>query len=525
MAAAAAAPLDVGRQIYLRGVLGSGQPLEATRESGPRSTGLDAACVNCHQHSGFGSGEVRTQVPPVAGRYLFHPRARSTEQRDLPFVDGMRLDREPYTPKTLAGAIRDGINSEGKPLGYLMPRFKLGDADMAALIAYLDSLPVGPAPGVTDKALQFATVITPDVDAAARDGMLNVMRQYFDERNARQMTPSARLQASGKTMYADTMVMVHRQWELHVWELSGPASGWRAQLERRLAEQPVFAVISGLGRSDWRPVHAFCEDEGLPCLFPNVDVPVDSGDDFYSLYLSRGVLLEADLVAQRMLGATGHAPAVPIEQFYRAGDSGEVAAAELAEHIGRNGPPIHNHALDAGADVAAAIRAVVGDATLVLWLRPRDIGALGPAPSSPGAIYISGLMGGLENMPLGSDWRAIAALTYPFDLPEKRNVRASNPLRWFSIRHIPVIDERIQADTYLACGLVSEVLSHMADNFNRAYLIERLQDMVEHRIVTGYYPRLTLATHQRFASKGGYLVHFRDPQGAAIVADTPWTIP
>jgi NAD(P)-dependent dehydrogenase (short-subunit alcohol dehydrogenase family) len=49
--------------------------------------------------------------------------------------------------------------------------------------------------------------------------------------------------------------------------------------------------------------------------------------------------------------------------------------------------------------------------------------------------------------------------------------------------------------------------------------------MLEHRVVTGYCPRLTLATGQRFASRGGYLVHFVDGEGPRVVAEQDWTVP
>jgi Cytochrome c len=523
--------LEVGRGIYLHGVVGSGDPLEGTREAGgPPTTGADAACVNCHQRSGFGSGERATQIliPPIAGAYLFHPRAQSSEQRDLPYVDGMRVDREPYTQQSLARAIREGVDSQGRTLSPLMPRFKLSDPDMVALIGYLKSLPVAQMPGATDKELHFATVIAADTDPVKREGMLSVMRQYFDERNSRQMNPSRRLQASGKTLYADTMFMVHRQWVLHVWQLAGPSSGWQAQLTQHLAQEPVFAVLSGLGRNDWRPVHEFCEQRALPCLFPNAEVPVEGGDDFYTLYFSKGVLLEAALIGNRILDSTSAPLAGGVEQVYRSGDSGEAAAAALAERIGQRGATVHNHPLPlgaTGAEVAAAIRAAEGGKALILWLRPPDLAALGPPPTGPLAIYVSGLMADLERAPLPAAWRARAELTYPFDLPDKRSVRVDYPLRWFAIRHIPVVAEQVQADTYLACGLLSEALSHMADNFNRAYLIEKLQGMLEHRVVTGYYPRLTLATHQRFASKGGYLVRFADGTGPRLVTASDWISP
>jgi hypothetical protein len=36
---------------------------------------------------------------------------------------------------------------------------------------------------------------------------------------------------------------------------------------------------------------------------------------------------------------------------------------------------------------------------------------------------------------------------------------------------------------------------------------------------------LTLASNQRFASKGGYIVRFAEPSGARLIADTDWLVP
>jgi cytochrome c553 len=517
-----------GQSIYLRGVLPSGAPLEGQRvASGPSTKGVDAACVNCHQRSGFGATEGRNRVPPITGRYLFHPRARNMDERDLPYVEGVRANRESYTEETAARAIREGVDSEGKTMSYLMPRFKLNDADMASLIAYLKTLDARHIPGVNDTVLHFATVITPDADPVKKAGMLDVMQHYFAEKNVRQMVPSRRLQASGRTMYADTMFMVHRQWQLHVWELTGPAATWKTQLAQHLAKEPVLAVMSGLAGSNWAPVHQFCEENALPCLFPNVEVPVDSGDDFYTLYLSKGVLLEAELIAKK-LSEVGHgAPLTSVHQIFRAGDSGEAAAKALAGALKRKGIAVQDHAVakDGAQSLSGALRAAANAQVLVLWLRPPDLKALGDPPSASTTVFISGLMGDLERAPLPAGWRQKTEIAYPVDLPDKRRVRVDYPLGWFRIRHIPVVAEQVQADTYLACGLVSEVLSHMADNFARPYLVEQLQGMLEHRVITGYYPRLTLASHQRFASKGGYITHFAEATGARVVPDTDWVVP
>ncbi|MCC8400754.1 cytochrome c [Paraburkholderia sp. MMS20-SJTN17] len=516
-----APPVEVGEAIFRNGIAGDGRPVEATHQGQLAMKGAAAACMNCHRRSGLGSKEGNTTIPPIAAQYLFLPRAQSPDEVTVPFVDGMRTNREPYTEATLARAIREGLDSEGRPLDYLMPQFALNDADMQALVAYLKTLDQRRAPGVTDTVLHFATIITPDADPVRKQGMLDVLNHYFADKNAAPLGATPALRSSRKMMF-----MVNRRWELHVWELHGAPDTWEAQLKQQLAQQPVFAVLSGLGGRNWAPVHDFCEHEQVPCLFPNVEVPVEGEHDVYSMYFSRGVLLEAALIAKRLQEPAGSGqPVRRVVQVYRAGDSGEAAAQALAADLSRSRIEVRNRALPASAHVATALRGASHEDAIVLWLRPPDLATLGDAPPGSATVYVSGLMGGLDRAPMPARWRDSARLAYPIDLPQGRRVRLDYAFGWFAIRHIPVLDERVQADTYLACGLLAETLSHMVDAFVRDYLVERIDDMLEHRILTGYYPRLTLAPGQRFASKGGYIVRFAEPDRMRVVADSDWIVP
>ena len=512
-----------GEALYLDGVLQSGGTLEASRDSGGTTSGRAAACVNCHRHSGLGMTEGSVPIPPIAGSYLFQPRIPDRTQAALTYVSNARANRDPYTDALLARVIRQGLDSEGRPLNVLMPHYRIGDADMANLIAYLKTLDPQPAPGVSDTLLHFATIVTPEADAAARRGMLDVLSHYFADKNAFPFPPTPKMRSSGKTLYAKSMYMANRHWQLHVWELSGPPATWEPQLQRHLAAEPVLAVVSGLGGAHWAPVHQFCERQRLPCLFPNVEVPIVDERDFYPVYFSKGVLLEAGLIANHLSGGAGE-----VTQVYRLHDSGEAAALALRAALDGGGFKIQSKALPTEA-TATQIREAVSGAprgVLVLWLRAEDLAALeGVAPPASSQVFISGIMGGLEHSPLPKQWRARVEMTYPQDLPASSQVRVGVPLQWFKIKGIPLVAESVQLNTYLACGFLAETVSHLSDTIGRDYLVERLEEMMEHRLMTGPYPRLTLAAGQRFASKGGYLVRFADSEGERLLADGDWTVP
>jgi hypothetical protein len=516
-----AAPL--GESIYRQGISASGQPVTAEREPDLKISGADAACSNCHRRSGLGELEGRISIPPISGPYLFHPRAKDRDDFDLPFVDAMRPDRDPYTDATLARAIREGLAADGRKLGYLMPHYSLSDADMAALIDYLKGMTTPKVPGVTTSVLHFSTIITPDADPVKRKGMLDVLSNFFADKDAYTRAETPRLHSSHRMMFKSP-----RRWVLHVWELTGAPATWGKQLHEHLKQEPVFAVISGLGGKTWAPVHQFCEEAQLPCLFPNVDLPVVAEHDFYSLYFSKGVLLEAGLIERRLSDAREASGPRRIVQIYRTGDIGQPAAKALDADAAAAGLQIVDRPIAAGRDskpLMSALEDVKGNDALVLWLRPTDLSSLTSLPAGNPTVFISGLMGGLDESPLPAAWRKVSQMAYPFDLPDGRRIRVDYPLGWFRARRIPVVAEQVQSDTWLACGVLSETLNHMADSFIRDYLVERVEGMLEHRIVTGYYPRLALAPNQRFASKGGYLVHFADDAGRRVMPVGEWLVP
>jgi hypothetical protein len=540
--------LAIGQRIYREGILPSGRPLEGTAQAGTQRTGPDAACVGCHRRSGYGASEGPIRIPPANGPALFGWRevkpaapvasppgmvpanptiaaqAAKLAARKARIAAQMGTPRRPpYDDASLARAIREGVDVTGRPLGPGMPRYALRDDEMKALVAYLRTLSAEPSPGVTGEAIHFATVIQPGVDPAKRRAMLDVLQGFLQDKNAGTRSEGQRREAGTERMYR-----AYRTWVLHVWDLTGPADAWSGQLEELYEKQPVFALIGGLGTTSWRPVHEFGERLGVPCLFPQVDLPVISDEGFYTVYLSRGISLEAEALAKYLHDRGGRGP---VTQVFRREDTSAAAAAAL------------RGAMPAGAEVSLGERILdepptrafwqrlareKAGSTLVLWLPPRDLaeaGALLEAGSPVEAVYLSAtlLNGDRQGLAAGGDDRV--RMVHPLDLPRSRSARLLRVKRWLHEKGIALTDEKVQMNAYFAITVTADVVAHMAELFSRDYLVERVEHMVGNTVTPSLYPRVSLGPGQRFASKGSFIVKVGGQGGGEIEPLSGWITP
>ncbi len=509
--------LAAGRAIYLEGRLSSGEPVWATRPGGTSVSAAAAACVQCHQRSGMGLSEGAILVPPISGPALFRNelpgghvprRAPGMEFKDYPF-----RTRPPYDEAGLARAIRDGVSPTGHEFQYMMPRYALAEADMNALIAYLRTLSAEPSPGADASVAHFATVVAPGADPERRDAYLGVLKACFAERYPEAVQDSSVQAQSGK----------RQVWRLHLWELRGEPETWESQLAGKYAEQPVFALVSGLGADEWAPVEGFCETSALPCLFPNVSLPGTAGTGRYSFYFSRGVLLEADVLAGYVKAQRQDLALQRVVQLVSREGAGARAAAAFSQALAGTGMAIETRAVD-GASVNAALLKDVGKRdALVLWVKEADLAELAgriQRPPPAGLVLLSGIMSGLEDAPLSSPWRKAAVMAYPYDPPGRWHLRMDRNLRpWLAKYNLPRSDERVQGNTLAACNLLTESMLRLRGTYVRDYLVEWLENYptaMGNAPAPQAYPRFSLGPGQRFSSKGAYLVRFASPAGRRL---------
>ena len=518
--------LELGRRMYMEGILPSGEVMTATMMGDIPVTGEQLICGACHRRSGLGSSEGQEVVPAITGELLYKPLRLPTSKPPL----APEL-RPAYNDTSLKAAIRDGVAAGGEALGAFMPRYNMKDEELEILLDYLKSLPTYTAPGVTDEVVHFATIVTDGVSPATRKAMEDVLHTFISQKNTETRNESQR--AAQAPWHKAWVFKPYRKWVLHVWELHGEQQSWGVQLRAYYSEQPVFAVLNGVAAGSWAPIHAFCEAERVPCLFPTTDLPVINEADFYPLYLSKGMTLEAGAIEHQLIVDGSAARAVV--QVSRAGDAHSATATQALQSLveSREGR-IENVVLeiDQQADDAFWKRVIdVADGnTLILWLGAAELEsfwAVASASKPLQRIYLSAtLFDSNDYSGIPAALRERLYFVHTHELPRKLTRLLARSTGWLRARRIYAPDEKeVQANAYFALKMAGQGLVHIRGFFNREYFIERIEHMVDNANYTSVYPRISLAPNQRFVSKGFYIAQLDNRDKARLQAVSEWLIP
>ena len=508
--------IAIGKGIYERGVIDSGANLVAERDGGLTMRGQAAACVSCHRPSGFGVAEASVVVPPVTGPALFAnakpASATPRRARGMRYVDRPSNRRPPYDDESLARAVRDGISPLGEKFHYLMPRYQLDARNMAALTAYLRQLSATASPGVEGRVIHIATVVAPGEAPARKAAMLDVLNACISERY-----PEDR---EGATAI-----------RLHTWQLAGDPPTWERQLNDLQAKAPVFALLSGLGGGVWQPVHSFCEQNSIPCMFPNVDAPGSNEEQHHAFYFSQGVVLEAGIAARYISQPPLASRIKRVVQVFSADGAGAIAAEHFRQAVGTSVPVVDRViATNSTALSAETLTALEPSDALLLWLDRAELARLGDlVPPEVALILGSGWLSATANGALPAAWMKSIRLIHPFDAPARLEARMAFNLRpWLKANGLGIVDERLQGSTFAACSLLTESVGRMRGSYVRERLIELVESYpsaMGNAPAALAYPRFTLGPGQRYSSKGGYIVRFDEAGDGRLVLDHDWIVP
>jgi len=123
-----------GEQIYFTGTSQRGTAITAVMQPGMgRMRGSRLTCASCHGADGRG-GQVQMMMQVVEIPGIRHETLTGDDHGE----DEHR--HEPYTEQTIRRAITDGVDPDGEPLDWPMPRWSMADEDLDDLVEFLKTL-------------------------------------------------------------------------------------------------------------------------------------------------------------------------------------------------------------------------------------------------------------------------------------------------------------------------------------------------------------------------------------------------
>jgi hypothetical protein len=519
--------LQLGQRMYREGVLPSGGPMQVSLKDDLSVPGTVYACASCHLRSGFGSVNEGICTPAATASLLYSPLQVRYFRYGTRNAGYFRtpINRPAYNDSTLIRAIRSGVDPAGRTLEEVMPRFRLNDADMAIMIGYLKSLSKDPSPGISDGRITVATVVTDDVGEKEREAMLAPLARFVTARNnqsayIRNLAGTGALRMAGNLMPPPSHEI---KWS--VWVLKGEPGSWRRQLDEYYRKEPVFALIGGISKGQWKPIHQFSEDNRIPCLFPETDFPVISSSDWYTLYLSKGYYQEGEAAARYLDNLAEKENGKFAVQIVRDSPEGRALAGafqEVWQDLG-HGVPETLYLKEGEEPAPAALRQLMrnGNHTaVVLWdgaAALAELELLAGEPNRPELILVSSRYLGKNLWSLKEELRGITYVTYPFRLqrPIQGSFPAPDPLEAVSGMATRGANQ---------AAAIEAVFGNAVLDMKGAYYRDHLLDVIGsfEDIELPLYERLSFGPGQRFATKGCYIVQLSKGATPALLRKSDW---
>ncbi len=527
------AALLAGEKLFRTGILPSGKPVEAIVSGDMEINGQQSPCSSCHLRSGLGSFEGGVLTTPTNGAKLFAPLSTMLDIPGPYMNRGMfKYQRPAYTDKTLAAALLEGVGPTGRTLSETMPRYFMTGDETEILIYYLKNLCSTWSPGVNEEEIRFATIVSEGVSPQDRDAMIKPMESSFrNDWNSRLELLQRQWNArwlGGK----ESTGLRYRKVVLDVWELKGPPSEWRKQLEDYYERKPVFALLGGMVQGKWDPVHSFCEDNKIPCILPLTDLPVVSGSDWYSLYFSKGYYLEGEAAAKYLSRVVALNQDAKILQIYRETAEGTALAKGFTDSWKKLGnAPLKDKILPASQKTGPAfwkeLAAQNPGSVMLIWLPREDLAnvesVLEPK-KRPSTVFVSAtfLSGAVQSIP--DSMRDFTLITYPKRLPGEEKYSESVFNSWMKVKNIPVTNPEVSSKAYFLSRILISALVSMGTDFYRDFFMDILDCGKDQNVASVSFPMLTFGPGQRYSSKGCFVVSLTKGDNPKVLPQSEWVI-
>lgn len=506
-AGAAADDLELGRALYVDGVgEGGGEVTAALGEGGAEVPASMLPCASCHGLDGRGNPEGGVSPSDLTWESLTrpygvdHPSGRS---------------HPPYDERSLIRAIAMGVDPAGNELHVAMPRYRLSQAEGAAIVAYIKTLGRGADPGVSDDAVRLGVVQPP---SGTLPGLGDAIKAALE-------AAAARANAAGG--------VYNRRIELEFVDVPAPAAERRDAVAEFLESADVFALTSSFLAGAEVEIAALVGEKRVPLvgpftIYPELGFPLNR----YVFYVLSGLTDQARALVDFATVRLGPTPG-PVALVHM--DEPQVrAVAEAAVAQGKRQEPgsvwtaIRSTAYARGALEPAAIverEKRAGTKVLIFFgseVETRDL--LEEAERQewrPFVLLLSPLAGsGAMAAQYGFQDRVFIAFA---SLPTDRSPEALADYQSLAAEYgLPSQFPTMQLAAIGGLSVTLGALERAGRELSREKLVEALESL--YGFETGVTPPITYGPNRRVGALGAYVLPL-DPRRRLLAADGRWVTP
>jgi ABC-type branched-subunit amino acid transport system substrate-binding protein len=398
-----------------------------------------------------------------------------------------------YTPRALELAITRGIDPAGNKLQTVMPRYVLSQEDLADLVLFLERLGKYAEPGIGENKITIGTVV-PSKGALAEMGQVTttVIKAFFDELNSQ----------GG---------IYNRRLELKVVETAETPDGTRANVERLINDEQVFAMTGAFIAGIEKEITALMAEKEVPLigpisLYPLTGFPLNR----HVFYLLPGVEEQACALIE-FIRQNSRFDSKSIVFAYPRNDLNTRIGAALNERSKKNGlSSTQTFAYESGRFDATALARqfqqarheivflTAGNAEVLSFL--KEAAALEWYPF----VFLPGTVGALDLFQAPPGFHGKVFISFPTSATDHTEAGLKDFRALASKYNFPAQHRVAQISAYTAVKILVEALKRAGKNLNREDLIKALEGLYEYS--TGLTPAITYGPNRRIGAMGAHVL-------------------
>jgi hypothetical protein len=295
----------------------------------------------------------------------------------------------------------------------------------------------------------------------------------------------------------------------------------------------VFVVLGGISNRSWEPIHTFCEEQRIPCLFPITDFPVVSDTGWYTYYFTKGYAQEGEAVSRYLNRIENFPAAPPVLQIVQDSPAGKALASGFNKSWSESGRPVvttltltANQLRDQATVSKLLTQHKPG--VLLLW---ADAGvlpilpALATAMPAESLIFVSSSSLGNKTATIAESVRNKVYITYPYRLSPFVGSKDGG----FDSK-VPILttakdfgDRRITSrSTTMLKQATLQGLNRLYGDLHRDHLLDSMSMQMD--LIVRDYERLSFGPGQRYVSKGCYIIQLGPGSEPELLQRSEWTI-